>query len=274
MDSRHILAALIVAVVVISGCAQKGEQNQTTPAPSNAPPQGESVAIAVTSAPAAANAGTPFTISWKVEGAQKAIESTAVYYGDKSYPGTLGEDAGPDAAGYAKETPDIAGGAYQDTFTANITPEKAGSLYFRVHALVDGRNYWTGERSISVKPWEYTPQTREFMFNADDYGFYYANNTPVYFISVVKGDTVEMTLDVRTAKVSRGSLDFRGCGQNATGIKAGESLDIRFTATGTCAIASYWPNASLVKSAIEVIAVEPPKAPLSLMGRVLYYLRF
>lgn len=250
MKHIYILAAM-AAIVFISGCIQEGTVGNQTPAAG-------SISVDIVSAPTTATAGVPFTITWTVSGPVETIQHTAVHYDYVSHPGTLGEDVGP-PGGYAYLTTEFASGSFNipNTFSVNITPTETGILYFRAHAIANGKNYWTDERSIYVgMPAE--SQIREFAFSADDSGFYYANNTPVYFVSVNKGDFVKMTLNVKPANLARGSLDFRGCGQNATGIMPGNPVNMQFYAASSCAISSYWPSSAVVKSAVEIIATQTP----------------
>ncbi len=145
------VVALVVMVssLVISGCVSPPPATPTpTPAatpmltPTPSPTPGYSVEVL--SAPATAAAGQSFTVSWRVNSpVQKTINHTAVHYGpdSKSEPLTL--------TSYPSLTA-VQSGTIPNDFSANITISKTGIFYFRAHAIIDGTNYWSGEKTINI----------------------------------------------------------------------------------------------------------------------------
>ena len=210
--------------------------------------------VVITSAPATAESGKPFQISWGVEGPAETITHTAVHYDYATHPGTFGETTAPAASGYPYFPKDFA--AINMTaprgFAANITPNMTGTLYFRGHAIVGGKHYWTDEMTMAVVAPAPQAQPREFAIEADDYGFY-LGGMDVSSVSVNGGDSVRITFSVRTTGVYYGGLQFNGCGQGTGAVRPGNSAMMQFTSSSTCTITSYWPNSGVVKDSMQVI---------------------
>lgn len=107
-------------------------------------------AIKIESPPTSGAAGTKVTISWEVSGTGK-IAHTAVHYDTKA-----GNPA--DFNSYAKATPDFAVlNPAQDApkkYSASINVPSSGTVYYVVHALVDGKNIYNpdGEKTLAVIP--------------------------------------------------------------------------------------------------------------------------
>ena len=70
------------------------------------------------------------------------------------------------------------------------------------------------------------------------------------------GDAVTTILNVRPANT--GGLDFRGCGQNASGIMPGSSTILLFNADRTCSISVYRPSGNVVVYTLDVVVIEAP----------------
>ncbi len=104
--------------------------------------------IAVASAPSSAGAGQKVTIEWEVKGAGK-ISHTEVHWDTK--PGNPA-----DFKSYAKATPNFAViDPPQDTpknYSASIDIPSSGTVYYVVHAIVDGNDVYNlgGEKNIKV----------------------------------------------------------------------------------------------------------------------------
>ncbi len=109
--------------------------------------------IELTSIPAEGRVGMEITLKWRVSGTGLRAVHTAIHYGAESRPGMLGLDAGPGAAGYPSLTTEFASGDFvlPRDFTATITPTATGMIYLRAHAIIDGKNFWTDERAVSIK---------------------------------------------------------------------------------------------------------------------------
>ncbi len=165
------LAFFIIAVLLVAGCIGPREieaEKTATPEPAmskvtEAPTEKmekapeasmeQKVSIEQVDAPASVFVGQDIRISWRVAGGDLRAMHTAVHYGFESKPGTFGFDVGPAGAGYQSLTTEFVSGefALPKDFVTIFRVDKAGVVYFRVHAMVDGKNYWTDEKSIVVK---------------------------------------------------------------------------------------------------------------------------
>lgn len=200
--------------------------------------------VAIVSAPPSVPLGEDFEVVWRVDSpVQKEIAHTAVHYGANSIPGVLGTEAGPAASGYQFVSL-IQKGTIPGTFTSSIGTRSPGTLYFRAHAIIDGNNYWSPERSILVT--SAAPpagQVREFTIEADDREF-----SPAGPFAVSKGDTVRMTFKVRTTNVRFGGLEIRSSAFNTGKISPGGEKTVEFTAQDDFSFTSYWPNSNVAKA--------------------------
>ncbi len=270
-----VLAALIIGVVFVSGCQTSPTGStidtgqQTTEQPE------ESVSVSIASAPSSARAGDKITFSWGVEGPSTTIPHTAVHYDYAPHPNVF-EGTTPEGSGYPKFTQDFAQGQFNipRTFTASITADKAGTLYYRGHAIVNGEQYWTEEESIYIaaekpkeQPTPKMPANIDYTLEADDNGFYMEGGRKISSIIVDRNREVNILFKVRTDDVYYGGLDFRGCGMN-TGAKPGESAVLSFVADNPCTITSYWPSSGVTKQTLEirVTGSEPGSFPRSSGG--------
>lgn len=188
---------LLVAVVAVSGCTTNdttGNGDTTTNGDTKTngdAMQEETFSVVVTQSPTEAIAGQAFTIGWKVNAdAQKTITHTAIHYDTSSHPGTFGTDVPPPASGYPELTPEFASGTFSipNTFTTDITVDQEVTIYFRAHAIIDGKHYWSDEMSFIVKAAGTTETVKEFTITAKNWDF--SPST----ITVDKGDKVKLTI--------------------------------------------------------------------------------
>ncbi|HEY4674317.1 MAG TPA: hypothetical protein VIH03_09130 [Nitrososphaerales archaeon] len=104
--------------------------------------------IAIVNAPSSAGAGQKVTIEWEVKGTGK-ISHTAVHWDTK--PGNPA-----DYKSYAKATPNFAAidppNNAPRNYSATIDIPSSGTVYYVVHAIVDGNNVYNpgGEKTIQV----------------------------------------------------------------------------------------------------------------------------
>lgn len=94
------------------------------------------------------------TFTWRVDGTPTTIVHTAVHYGLVSTPGTFGKDAKPEDTKYTDMVKEFANGKFNIPlqFVGNTSKlNTAGTYYFRVHALINGENYWGDEGTFEVK---------------------------------------------------------------------------------------------------------------------------
>lgn len=102
------------------------------------------VSIAMVSIPAAVQAKQPVNVRWNVASSKQAqTPHTSVHFGYTSVP------SNPTVAAYAYSTEYLTGTVPSD-FSANMTPEFGGIVYYRAHVVVDGVSYWTNEATVLV----------------------------------------------------------------------------------------------------------------------------
>ncbi len=143
---RTIYYIAAVAIVIISGCVvpPKGVTPMPTATPTPTPAPTPGISVEVLNAPSSAVAGKSFEVTWKVNSPmQKNITHTAVHYGNESKSEPLTLQSYPSLT-----TPQS--GTIPNEFRANITINTAGVTYFRAHAIVDGMNYWSSEKTITI----------------------------------------------------------------------------------------------------------------------------
>jgi hypothetical protein len=151
------MAAIAIVSSLISGCVSAPQGTPTpvvtpvmtptptataTPMTTPAPTPGASVVVLT--APATAVAGQGFVVSWRVNNpTQVTIPHTAVHYGpdSKSEPLTL--------KSYPNLTP-VQNGTIPADFSSNITISQPGIIYYRAHAIIEGANIWSDERTITI----------------------------------------------------------------------------------------------------------------------------
>ena len=99
-------------------------------------------AIKVKSFPQSAHGDTIVTIKWEViGGTESEISNTAIIWGYSS--------AGENVSDYPKSTV-IQTGKTPKEFSAGINIPSSGTLYFRIHAVVDGSDIYSLENQISI----------------------------------------------------------------------------------------------------------------------------
>lgn len=116
-------------------------------------PTAKDYSLTFLNAPAEATAGDVVPFTWSVDGPVTQIHHAAVYYGLKSNPGTLEKTVTPQETTYTGEVKDFDNGTYNIPlrFVGNEKMATPGAYFFRVHALINGNNYWTDEHTIEVK---------------------------------------------------------------------------------------------------------------------------
>jgi hypothetical protein len=103
--------------------------------------------------PDRAKSGDPINITWWLAYPKGTnITHTGIHYGYFGIPGPLGLDVDPSDPGYPEviAIPIDRFGEGRN-FQATLIPLKKGRLYFRAHAVLDGKNLWSEERSIVVE---------------------------------------------------------------------------------------------------------------------------
>lgn len=143
----HVLALIaIVSSLVISGCVTAPPEAAPTPTatPVTTTPAPTGTGVEILKAPATAEAGKSFEVSWRVNSpVQKNIPHTAAHYGkeSKSEPLTL--------KSYPSLTTPISG-MIPAEFSTNMLINATGITYFRAHAIIDGKHYWSSEMMVTI----------------------------------------------------------------------------------------------------------------------------
>ena len=99
-----------------------------------------------------AEVGKDVILTWQIKGEEKTISHTAIYYDFTSHNGTFDANMTSGLSGYKKMTQDFAKGEFKipRDFQSKLKFTSPGMVYWRVHAIIDGKNYWTDEKTISV----------------------------------------------------------------------------------------------------------------------------
>ncbi|MBI4450141.1 hypothetical protein HY634_03715 [Candidatus Uhrbacteria bacterium] len=138
-------AIVVVLIVLITWAGTRPEEvRQST----------SGTSVAVSAPPVSGRAGSPVPLTWGVQAPVGAIAThTATHWGTSSTSGELGTEVAPGSAGYPNLLPDYAQGSFAlpRTFTGAVTFPSTGTYYYRAHAIIDGKNYWSPEYSVVVQ---------------------------------------------------------------------------------------------------------------------------
>lgn len=109
--------------------------------------------VTLIDAPKEVNAGGIATFTWRADGPATTIHHTSVHLGTVSNPGDLGKEVQPSDTKYTDFVKDFANGDYNVPlqFIGNQKLDQEGTYYFRVHALINDKNYWSDEYTLDVK---------------------------------------------------------------------------------------------------------------------------
>lgn len=112
----------------------------------------EDYKVSLVDAPKELEAQTTATFTWRVDGPPATISHTAVHMGTVSNPGELGKEIKPADTKYNEFVPDFTNGTFNIPlqFIGNILMKTEGKYYFRVHAQVGEKNYWSDEYTFDV----------------------------------------------------------------------------------------------------------------------------
>lgn len=161
---QALITVLIVIVLVIVGFLvyyslypMTSYNNTTSTGGSGSPsnittitpiPQTPSYSVKFTSIPSSGMVGQPIPISWHIDGSG-TTKHTAAHYDTKS----VSSPTGPSDYQYASnyQCTDNACNLPSD-FSDTITINTAGTYYIRAHTVVNGKNYWSNEKMITIMP--------------------------------------------------------------------------------------------------------------------------
>lgn len=112
--------------------------------------------VALVNAPQEISSGGVATFTWRIDGPPTTINHTSVHIGLAPNPGELGKNVKPQDTKYTEFVQDFASGKYDIPlqFVGNILLSTPGTYYYRVHAQIKDKNYWTEENTLVVKPAE------------------------------------------------------------------------------------------------------------------------
>ena len=192
--------------------------------------------------PSTAESGETIDISWRVSGGKTGtIEQTALYW---DITGGHAEKLQE----YANSTQTQAGNTPKNFSTQLKLPTVTSnsSVFFRVHAIVDGEQVYSPEQKISISNTLVQPQIQEFNIRANDSRFEPDS------IEVTNGNIVKITFTVDTSNVSFGGLDIKSSEFETGTIKPGESKQVSFTATKSFTVTGYWPSSQVRKGDLQI----------------------
>lgn len=126
---------------------------KSVPVPTQVLPRVTQYDIALIDAPRELTEGDTATFTWYVNGPSKTIHTTTIYYGTTSAPGAFGDYITPEDAHYMYELKDFLQGNYGIPlrFIGSTNFPTPGTYFYRAYALIDGRHYWSQERTFVVK---------------------------------------------------------------------------------------------------------------------------
>lgn len=274
-----IVVVVLAVVVVVTAAIILGSRmlyqpvplQATTPTPgptetptATATPVPISASIDVLSAPSSVDAGSKFSISWKVNSdAQTGIQHTAVHYGTSPVPDAK---VPSDYPGITK----IQSGTIPGTFSVELSLPSAGRYYFRAHAIVDGRHVWSEEKQMTVKAAPsptptHIPTTTitpaapttgaNYAVEADDNGFY-LSGSKISSLNAARDSKIKITFGVKTENVYYGGLDFRSSkfADSPKVAPGGSWTSPEIAVDGDFTISSYWPASGVKKADLRVVA--------------------
>lgn len=97
------------------------------------------------------------TFTWRIDGPPTTANHTAVHFGVESNSGDLETKVAPADTKYTNFVRDFAEGKFDVPlqFIGNVRVDAPGTYYFRVHANVKDKNYWSDEYTFTVVPTDY-----------------------------------------------------------------------------------------------------------------------
>ena len=163
MDNKLLAIGFLSLLLIVSGCVQPPSTTSPGTTPPTPPATNEVPSIYLSyGTSSSATEGQPVSFGWDIgadtggvlQGAGFGATHTAVHFDTVSHSGSWGTDVTPAQSGYADFTKEYASGnyAFPATFNGTAIAPAGGSglLYFRAHAIIDGKNYWTPEQSIPL----------------------------------------------------------------------------------------------------------------------------
>lgn len=259
-QNMYIIAGVLLAVVVggilISqpGLLTGSQQEETAAQTEEGAAQQEEAqaaaavsSIAVVNAPSVGQTNMPLSFAWSIDSDKElAIPHTAVHYDTKSVPS-------PQAYTDYRSAGRFFDGTVPGSFSDSITFQQAGNYYYRMHAVVDGKEIWSEERALKITSPSVAATTRELTITADDDSFYY-NREPTDSISAKFGEKLRITFRTLTSNVYYAGLDFKSeeFGIDTGKVGPGDETEVEITVDKEGTITSYWPSSGVKKADLAV----------------------
>ncbi len=125
---------VLIPLLLISACVQQGTQTTSTTL--------QETKIFISSFPESVAAGEYLAITWRIDGPERAIDHTAVHYGNESVQAKVPSD-------YPKVSR-IQEGTIPAVYSTVMVINEPGIYYFRAHAIVDSKHVWSEEKSFVI----------------------------------------------------------------------------------------------------------------------------
>jgi hypothetical protein len=250
---------IIIAIVAVAAGIAVFTQIKISPPQVGMQPieQPLQVSLQILSAPTTVEAGKDFTISWQINSNKKLeIQHTAVHFNSEPVP----DPSSP--ADYKLAASQVLTGTIPGTFEVRFevtTPSQTGTVYYRAHAIVEGKHYWSEEKSLTVTessqqvsppPSPPSPPATVFTFQVDDSGFKQDGMT-VTSVQVPRGEKITFVFNFNDANIYYGGLDIRTSPQIFTvAYRKGTgstSQSVEFTASSNFEMRAYWPASGVQK---------------------------
>lgn len=104
--------------------------------------------VTITSAPALVATDQAIPISWRIDGQSATTPHTAVHYGPKSVADPKGPSDYPFASNFFCTTKAC---NIPNEFSAQVKISEPGNYSFRAHVVINGKNIWSDEKTVSVE---------------------------------------------------------------------------------------------------------------------------
>ncbi len=237
LEAKELILKPVIRVLTVQEFAEKVKQEKKEKE-GNA---GEKAKVKITqlSFPPTAMPGEKISIVWKVSGGKDGnIEHTAVHWD------TVGGHR-ENINEYPNRSEILTGTSPQD-FSVEITVPETGSVFFRAHAIVDGKHAYSPEQEIRIVQEQVQQETQEFTAMVNDARFDPAS------IEVKKGSLVKITFTIDTTNVSFGGIDIKSSEFETGTISPGASKQVSFTATKSFTVTGYWPASGIKKGEMQV----------------------
>ncbi len=142
MKYALLLLAIMTAVAMLAGCAPEVRETEQAAKEVVAPQ------VTFESAPDLATTGQELTMSWKISGSAATTPHTAIHYGTVSVPEPKGPQDYAKATTFQCQTTPC---SIPNSFSSQLRIDEPGTYYYRAHAIIDGKNVWSEEKTITIE---------------------------------------------------------------------------------------------------------------------------